>query len=70
MLRHPRFPVLAGFCQYEPNVLKLTPSLTAAPEDIRAACATVVEVLRKPLPRLLAGALSGLVGATLRRRKA
>lgn len=65
MLRHPHFPVLAGFCQYEPNVLKLTPSLTAAPEDLRAAAATVVEVLRRPLPRVLAGALGAL--ATLRK---
>lgn len=67
LLRHPRFPVLAGFCQYEPNVLKLTPSLTATADDIRAACQTVVEVLRRPLPRVLGGALSGLAGATLRR---
>ncbi|QDU23721.1 aminotransferase class III-fold pyridoxal phosphate-dependent enzyme [Urbifossiella limnaea] len=68
MLRHPRFPVLAGFCQYEPNVLKLTPSLTAAPDDLRAAAATVVEVLRRPFPRVLAGALGTLATATLRRR--
>jgi acetylornithine/succinyldiaminopimelate/putrescine aminotransferase len=68
MLRHPRFPVLAGFCQYEPNVLKVTPSLTASAGDVRSACATIVEVLQRPLPRLLAGALGGLVGSTLRRK--
>ena len=28
------FPVLAGFCQYEPNVLKITPPLNASPDDI------------------------------------
>ncbi|MBN9517260.1 aminotransferase class III-fold pyridoxal phosphate-dependent enzyme [bacterium] len=67
MLKHPRFPVLAGFCQYEPNVLKLTPSLTATPDDLRAAAGTVVEVLRRPLPRVLAGALGDLATATLRR---
>jgi 4-aminobutyrate aminotransferase-like enzyme len=69
MLRHRRVPVLAGFCQYEPNVLKLTPSLTAAPDDLRQACATIVEVLRRPLSRVLAGALTRLAGTTLRRRK-
>src|SRR5262249_40122377 len=31
MLRHPSYPVLVGFCQYEPNVLKITPPLTVAP---------------------------------------
>ena len=30
----PRFPVLAGFCQYEPNVLKITPPLDARPDEI------------------------------------
>jgi acetylornithine/succinyldiaminopimelate/putrescine aminotransferase len=68
LLRHPRFPVLAGFCQYEPNVLKLTPSLTASADDLRAAADAVGEVLARPLPRVLAGAVGGLVGATLRRR--
>src|SRR5262249_34646411 len=27
MLRHRRYPVLVGYCQYEPNVLKITPPL-------------------------------------------
>src|SRR5262249_32749630 len=27
MLRHQPFPLLVGYCQYEPNVLKLTPPL-------------------------------------------
>ena len=31
MLRHERFPVLAGFCQYEPNTLKITPPLNVRP---------------------------------------
>jgi acetylornithine/succinyldiaminopimelate/putrescine aminotransferase len=61
MLRHPRYPVLAGFCQYEPNVLKITPALTAAPADIREAAATITEVLRRPFYRLLAAAAGGLV---------
>src|SRR5262249_60522231 len=36
MLRHRRYPVLVGFCQYEPNVLKITPPLTVEPATVRA----------------------------------
>jgi acetylornithine/succinyldiaminopimelate/putrescine aminotransferase len=61
MLRHPRYPVLVGFCQYEPNVLKITPALTAAPADIREASATITEVLRRPFYRLLAAVAGGLL---------
>src|SRR5262249_4704112 len=32
MVRHPTFPLLMGYCQYEPDVLKLTPPLTTTPE--------------------------------------
>ncbi|MCS6851013.1 MAG: aminotransferase class III-fold pyridoxal phosphate-dependent enzyme [Gemmataceae bacterium] len=58
MLRHPRFPVLMGYCQYEPNVLKFTPSLTVADADLDAACTTIGEVLRRPWPAVLWSALS------------
>jgi acetylornithine/succinyldiaminopimelate/putrescine aminotransferase len=61
MLRHRRYPVLVGFCQYEPNVLKITPALTVAHDEIREACATITEVLRRPFHRLLAAVLGGLV---------
>jgi acetylornithine/succinyldiaminopimelate/putrescine aminotransferase len=69
MLRHARYPVLAGFCQYEPNVLKITPALTVAPEEVRQVCATITDVLRRPLYRLLAAALGGLLGSLGLRRK-
>jgi acetylornithine/succinyldiaminopimelate/putrescine aminotransferase len=61
MLRHRRYPVLVGFCQYEPNVLKITPPLTVEPETVREVCATIVEVLRKPFYKLAAAVLAGLV---------
>jgi acetylornithine/succinyldiaminopimelate/putrescine aminotransferase len=61
MLRHRRYPVLVGFCQYEPNVLKVTPALTVTPDEVRAVCATITDVLKRPLHRLLAAALAGLV---------
>jgi acetylornithine/succinyldiaminopimelate/putrescine aminotransferase len=60
MLRHRHYPVLAGFCQTEPNVLKVTPALTVAPDEIRAVCATITDVLKRPFYRLLATALGGL----------
>jgi 4-aminobutyrate aminotransferase-like enzyme len=59
MLRHPRFPVLMGYCQYEPNVLKFTPPLTVTPAEIREACATIVEVLNRPLYRLFPPVVAG-----------
>jgi adenosylmethionine-8-amino-7-oxononanoate aminotransferase len=61
MLRHAGYPVLAGFCQCEPHVLKITPALTVEPDEIRRVCATIVEVLRQPFHRLLATALGGLL---------
>jgi acetylornithine/succinyldiaminopimelate/putrescine aminotransferase len=61
MLGHRRYPVLVGFCQYEPNVLKITPALTVAAEEIREVCTTIVEVLRRPFYRLLGAVLGGLM---------
>ncbi len=61
MLRHERFPVLAGFCQYEPNSLKITPALNAGPEDILQACRTIVDVLGRPLHRVLLAGLRQLL---------
>ena len=69
MLRHPRFPVFAGLCQYEPNVLKITPPLDAGPDEIRAACRTIVEVLDAPLPKVLAAGLGGLLKPSPIRKK-
>ncbi len=69
MLRHKQFPVFAGFCQYEPNVLKITPPLNASSEDIRQACATIVEVLRQPLVKVLAAGLGSLLQSSLPRKK-
>ena len=61
MLRHTEFPVFAGFCQYEPNVLKITPPLNTSPDEIGKACSTLSEVLSRPLHRVLATALGSLI---------
>jgi acetylornithine/succinyldiaminopimelate/putrescine aminotransferase len=63
MLRHRRYPVLVGFCQYEPNVLKITPALTVTPAEVREVCSTIVDVLKRPFHRLLATVLGGLLGS-------
>jgi len=63
MLRHRRYPVLVGFCQYEPNVLKITPSLTVTPDEIRQVCSTITDVLRRPFYHLLAVVLGRLIGS-------
>jgi acetylornithine/succinyldiaminopimelate/putrescine aminotransferase len=61
MLRHPRYPVLVGFCQYEPHILKITPALTVEPAEIQKACATIVEVLTRPFYRLLTAVVWSLL---------
>jgi acetylornithine/succinyldiaminopimelate/putrescine aminotransferase len=57
MLQHRSFPLLIGFCQYEPHVLKLTPPLSITPAEIEAVSATIVDVLRTPPYGLLPPAL-------------
>ncbi len=69
MLRHEHYPVLVGFCQYEPNVLKITPPLNVSPDEIRQACATIVDVLKRPLPKVLASSLAGLIKSSPVRKK-
>jgi acetylornithine/succinyldiaminopimelate/putrescine aminotransferase len=54
MLRHQRFPLLMGFCQYQPGVLKFTPPLTVTQEEVQAAAGTIGEALRTSTGRLLA----------------
>ncbi|AGA28331.1 aminotransferase class III-fold pyridoxal phosphate-dependent enzyme [Singulisphaera acidiphila] len=61
MLRHERSPVLAGFCQYEPNTLKFTPPLNVSPEDIDRACETIIDVLGRPFPRVIVAGLASML---------
>jgi acetylornithine/succinyldiaminopimelate/putrescine aminotransferase len=68
MLRHPRFPVLCGYCQYEPHVLKLTPPLSVTPEEVHRICDTMVAVLRRPTHRLIPALFGALVRAPVRAR--
>jgi acetylornithine/succinyldiaminopimelate/putrescine aminotransferase len=61
MLRHVDFPVLAGLCQYEPNVLKITPPLSVSPDEVRRSCATIIDVLGRPLHQVVAAALRSMM---------
>jgi acetylornithine/succinyldiaminopimelate/putrescine aminotransferase len=67
LLRHPRFPVLVGFCQCEPNVLKLTPPLTISDNEIRQMCVTIGETLRRPFFSLLASVAFRLLSPFFKR---
>ena len=69
MLRHPAFPLFVGFCQYEPNVLKLTPPLTITPEEVRQTCATLAAALRAPLYNLLPAAAGTLMSSLIAPRR-
>jgi acetylornithine/succinyldiaminopimelate/putrescine aminotransferase len=67
MFKHRAFPVFVGFCQYEPNVLKLTPPLTINPDEVRQVCVTLSSVLRSPLYKLVPPAVSALFRAKVQR---
>jgi acetylornithine/succinyldiaminopimelate/putrescine aminotransferase len=67
MLRDPTFPVLVGFCQYEPHVLKLTPPLTTTEGEVHQVCDAIVRALRRPFYRLLPAVCSAVTQSYLRR---
>jgi len=68
LLQDPSFPLFAGFCQYEPSVLKLTPPLSITPDEVRKVCATLASVLGAPPYKLLSSAVRALVGSYARGR--
>ncbi|HEY7328192.1 MAG TPA: aminotransferase class III-fold pyridoxal phosphate-dependent enzyme [Gemmataceae bacterium] len=67
LFTHVRFPLLVGYCQYEPDVLKLTPPLSITPEEIESVCDTIASVLRQPLYKLLPRAVGAKLRAGVRR---
>lgn len=68
LLVNARFPLLLGFCQYEPNVLKFTPPLSITPDEIERVCDTIAAVLRTPMYKLIPPALAAQMTAGLRRK--
>jgi acetylornithine/succinyldiaminopimelate/putrescine aminotransferase len=68
LLRHPSFPLFAGYCQYEPHVLKLTPPLSITEDEVRQTCSTLIDVLRRPSYAMLLSLL-GVMPKSLVRGK-
>ncbi len=66
LLHHPLFPVFMGYCQYEPNVLKFTPSLTITPTEIERCCDTLADTLHAPFYRLLPPVLRAMAVSHMR----
>lgn len=58
MMNHASCPVLMGFCQYEPNILKFTPPLTVTEDEVTTVCRTIAGTLRASTFRMLFTALS------------
>ena len=67
MTRHPTFPVLLGYCQYEPNVLKLTPPLSVTESEVRNICETIATVLGRSRARVAAAGLRHAVRSEWKR---
>lgn len=62
MLNDRRFPLLVGFCQYEPNVLKLTPPLAVTENEVRNICATISSALHRPITSVALDGLRQITG--------
>jgi acetylornithine/succinyldiaminopimelate/putrescine aminotransferase len=69
MARQRSFPLVMGYCQYEPNVLKLTPPLSVTPDEVERVCATIASVVRRPWYRLLPAAVGALVRSYRARKR-
>jgi 4-aminobutyrate aminotransferase-like enzyme len=61
MMQHRRFPLLMGYCQYEPHILKFTPPLTVTEEEVTASAAAIADALSTSQPRLLGCGLQSLL---------
>jgi acetylornithine/succinyldiaminopimelate/putrescine aminotransferase len=60
MMNHANCPVLMGFCQYEPHILKFTPPLTVTEDEVTAVSRTIADTLRASTARMLFTALTAL----------
>ena len=61
LLRHKAFPVLVGYCQYEPHILKITPPLSITRAEVHSVSETLIAVLERPLHRLCPSLLEALL---------
>jgi 4-aminobutyrate aminotransferase-like enzyme len=63
MMQDRSCPLLMGFCQYEPNILKFTPPLSVTPEEVERITRTISNALRASTPRLLTAGVRALLRA-------
>ena len=61
MMHHSDFPVLMGYCQYEPETLKFTPPLTVRTDEIASSCAAIAETLHTSPLTLIRTGLRALI---------
>jgi len=61
MMQHRRFPLLMGYCQYEPHILKFTPPLTVTEEEVTASAEAIADALSTSQTRLLGCGLQSLL---------
>jgi acetylornithine/succinyldiaminopimelate/putrescine aminotransferase len=58
MMNQASCPVLMGFCQYEPHILKFTPPLTVTEDEVTAVCRTIADTLRASTVKMLFTAMA------------
>lgn len=63
MMQHKTFPLLMGYCQYEPNILKFTPPLTITSEEIELTSRVIGDALRTSQFRMLSTGIRALLRA-------
>jgi 4-aminobutyrate aminotransferase-like enzyme len=61
MMQHHGCPLLMGFCQYEPNVLKFTPPLTTTKDEVEKITLTISDALRSSTLSLLMTGIRALL---------
>ena len=55
------FPLLMGFCQYEPHILKFTPPLTTTKDEVEKITRTISDALRSSTLSLLTTGIRALL---------
>ncbi len=60
MMKNPAFPLLMGFCQFEPNVLKFTPPLSITDSEVKLSCDTITSGVAASAAELLMLGLKSL----------
>lgn len=68
LLQDRELPMIMGFCQYKPYIMKFTPPLSVSDEEIDQIAAALKRVLNQPLPLLIIKALKLIVSARLHRK--